>query len=56
MPKRARVVANEKGRVLYRNIRGFVEAKRAIDETAERVLPHGYMSKYPSFKNNERMT
>ena len=56
MPKHARVVANEKGRVLYRNIRGFVEAKRAIDETAERVLPHGYMSEYPSFKNEENMT
>ena len=56
MPKRARVVANEKGRELYRNNRGFVEAKQAIDETAERVLPHGYMSAHPTFRSNERMT
>ena len=50
------IVVNEKGRVLWKMIGGFVEAKRAIDETAERVLPHGYMSEYPSFKNKETMT
>ena len=38
--RQADLVVHEKGRVFFETLTGFVGAKKAIDETAQRVLPH----------------
>ena len=51
----ADLIVHEKGRVFFENLTGFVGAKKAIDETAQRVLPRNYMARHPSFKTTEKM-
>ena len=50
-PTLSRTISTE-SETFFSQVLGFLDAKRQLDAVAERVLPHGYMERYPSFKGD----